>query len=668
MAILLLLWAFITQDAFESNFRQAQASYQAGDLQNAASALDQAASADSGRFDANNLHYLQGRIAEKQQDWNRAAAEFNRIPPGNVLRPLAAWHGAHAALRQGNRTQAEGLIGELPTNLPAELKMQLAKEAPADLAVSLYSQVNTREAKFQRARILNDTTTLWSLLRERNSDDVALGSARILSAVASSPREWMDLANAFLAQRAFDDALPIYEKLTKEPSVAGEAAYQRGRVFFLKEQYLAAIQAYESTADNFPRTDWERDALYQVASCYWRLGQYDDAEKAYTSYIAKFGDRPDDGATRNLVDVYRVSGRNSMALSLINLKLAGKVSTATRQVLLLVKAKILFSQNSFTASRDIFRQLGAMRMVNTPGGATVDEVHYFEALAQSKLGNITAAQKLWKDLASDPTSYFGIKALQRLGGAKELATLDICANTADVAVNAARNRISAVTRSIRAAGDPSSDVVTELIFMQLWDEAFLMFDQIRHTDSRNAADLAYLAGRYDRAITFADRLPESDMQAWPFVYPAAFRSWICSSSSMSKVDPLWLHAIIWQESKYNPNAASAAAARGLMQFIPETATAVGRRIGLAEIQPDNLYDPETSIRLGAAYWAELMDQFKLPELALAAYNGGPDNVRRWRAKLPNADVEFFVSDIGFQETKRYVQFVFGARAAYARPN
>jgi soluble lytic murein transglycosylase len=158
------------------------------------------------------------------------------------------------------------------------------------------------------------------------------------------------------------------------------------------------------------------------------------------------------------------------------------------------------------------------------------------------------------------------------------------------------------------------------------------------------------------------------MAVWPFLYPAAFRQSICAASSESSVDPLWLHAIIWQESKYNPSAASAAAARGLMQFIPETANAVGKKLGMSELQPDSLYDPETSIRLGAAYWAELMSEFKLPELALAAYNGGPDNVRRWRAKLPSADVEFFVSDIGFQETKPYVQFVFGARAAYARTN
>ena len=45
---------------------------------------------------------------------------------------------------------------------------------------------------------------------------------------------------------------------------------------------------------------------------------------------------------------------------------------------------------------------------------------------------------------------------------------------------------------------------------------------------------------------------------------------------------------------------------------------------------------------------------------------GPDNVRRWRAKMPNADVEFFVSDIGFTETKHYVQAVFAARAGCER--
>jgi soluble lytic murein transglycosylase-like protein len=80
---------------------------------------------------------------------------------------------------------------------------------------------------------------------------------------------------------------------------------------------------------------------------------------------------------------------------------------------------------------------------------------------------------------------------------------------------------------------------------------------------------------------------------------------------------------------------------------------------------DRLYDPAVSIQLGARYWASLMTDFNSPELALAAYNGGPDNVRRWKAKTPGDDTELFVADIGFTETKAYVMAVFSARAAYA---
>jgi soluble lytic murein transglycosylase len=58
-----------------------------------------------------------------------------------------------------------------------------------------------------------------------------------------------------------------------------------------------------------------------------------------------------------------------------------------------------------------------------------------------------------------------------------------------------------------------------------------------------------------------------------------------------------------------------------------------------------------------------MQKFKSPELALAAYNGGPDNVQRWLDK--SGDPELFVADIGFVETKRYVMAVFTAYAAYS---
>jgi soluble lytic murein transglycosylase len=89
---------------------------------------------------------------------------------------------------------------------------------------------------------------------------------------------------------------------------------------------------------------------------------------------------------------------------------------------------------------------------------------------------------------------------------------------------------------------------------------------------------------------------------------------------------------------------------------------------MPDLPLDQLYEPAVSIRLGAHYWSSLMDELKLPELALAAYNGGIDNVRRWQNKWPNGEEEFFVSEIGFMETKNYVLSVFAARAAYGALN
>jgi len=102
-----------------------------------------------------------------------------------------------------------------------------------------------------------------------------------------------------------------------------------------------------------------------------------------------------------------------------------------------------------------------------------------------------------------------------------------------------------------------------------------------------------------------------------------------------------------------------------MQFIPETAARMARELGMGDIAMDELYDPKVSIRFGAHYWSQLMEELGHPALALAAYNGGIENVRRWQAKSGTDDVDMFVSDIGFTQTKDYVMKVFALYAKYA---
>ncbi len=648
---------------FESALDRVFLATQTNDWRTAASALDEALNQDAQAFDANNFHYLRGRIAEHQNDWIRARDEFNKITQENPLHSLAIWHGLRASVSLRDDAAMEQLLGGLPRDFPAELKMQIARQAGGPVAIKIYQDVSTREGRLELAKLKNDMTALRNLIRETKDDDVALECARLASPFATAPQDQMDIAQVFFAHRQFDQALTLYQQASADPSHEVEARFQIGRIQFQLQNYPAAIETYRGIANDFAGTEWQKDAEYQIALSYWRLDDFRASEKGYLDYIHKYGTKGmEEGATRNLVDIYRVLGENQKALQTLDRALMTRLSVATRQVFLFTKAKILYSQKRYAAALLLFRQLGQARLRSSPGAATAEEIEYFTALCESKLGNKIRAQNIWHRLARDEFSYYGLRAAEKLGTNGFDISARPCTPEASTAPKNLEAGLTPLTHPLRTEMDHSAEVVSELLFLRLWDEAAFWVERSPgHIPPRAAAEITYLGGRYNRSILFANRLPKTE-SILPLVYPAGYRQTVCSAAMTQNVDPLWLHAIIWQESKYNPNARSGAAARGLMQFIPETAQTVAASLGIPNLTLDKLYDPATSIQLGARYWSTLLDQLKSPEMALAAYNGGIDNVEKWKRK--SSDPDLFVADIGFVETKKYVLSVFAARAAY----
>jgi soluble lytic murein transglycosylase len=86
---------------------------------------------------------------------------------------------------------------------------------------------------------------------------------------------------------------------------------------------------------------------------------------------------------------------------------------------------------------------------------------------------------------------------------------------------------------------------------------------------------------------------------------------------------------------------------------------------LNNLQDDDLYRPETSILLGSEYIADLARMFPdLPEAIVASYNGGEDNVARWLTRAGRRNPGVFTSEVGFDETKNYVNKVMAGYRAY----
>jgi soluble lytic murein transglycosylase-like protein len=149
------------------------------------------------------------------------------------------------------------------------------------------------------------------------------------------------------------------------------------------------------------------------------------------------------------------------------------------------------------------------------------------------------------------------------------------------------------------------------------------------------------------------------------LYPRYFYDVIQAESAKYGADPRLVLSIMREESRFNPRAKSAAAARGLLQFIITTARDVGQAIGLVKVAPEDLYDPRVVIQLGAKYIADLLGQFERDGYkAAAAYNAGPNQARLWARLAPAPGPDMFLSAINFDETKDYVRKVLNSYERY----
>jgi soluble lytic murein transglycosylase-like protein len=103
------------------------------------------------------------------------------------------------------------------------------------------------------------------------------------------------------------------------------------------------------------------------------------------------------------------------------------------------------------------------------------------------------------------------------------------------------------------------------------------------------------------------------------------------------VDPRLIHAVIWQESRYKPEAESHVGAQGLMQLMPGTAK---------RFKCDDANDPEKNVEAGTKYLRWLLKRFDGDiVLALAGYNAGEGNVDKHGGVPP------------FDETQKYVRVI-----------
>jgi soluble lytic murein transglycosylase len=179
--------------------------------------------------------------------------------------------------------------------------------------------------------------------------------------------------------------------------------------------------------------------------------------------------------------------------------------------------------------------------------------------------------------------------------------------------------------------------------------------------------LAHLASelkRPDIALTIARRATESGVVLFDASFP------VVDLGATGSIERALALAVTRQESSFNAAAVSSSGALGLMQLLPGTARDVAGKLSLPFVQDKLTRDPAYNVTLGTQYLAEMLQRFGGSyEIALAAYNAGPNRVARWLDTLgdPRAgkiDMVDWIEMIPFRETRNYVQRIMEGVGVY----
>lgn len=199
-----------------------------------------------------------------------------------------------------------------------------------------------------------------------------------------------------------------------------------------------------------------------------------------------------------------------------------------------------------------------------------------------------------------------------------------------------------------------------LTFLGLKDEAVKeMAAALQKAKSdREFLYLGYLAKElqeYTGIINFAEQQSKSEFL--PLSYPLGYWDSVERAAQKSGVDPYLIAAVIREESRFDPKAVSQAGAIGLMQLMPSTARRLKDDVNVEIADSADIHDAGKNIALGAHYLSLLLEEFKKAPFAIAAYNAGENALRRWLVRSNKKELDEFIEEITYKETRKYVKKV-----------
>jgi soluble lytic murein transglycosylase len=528
--------------------------------------------------------------------------------------------------------------------------------------------------------------------------------------------EYPETAEALSALRALLDAdRPVDQ-------------YQRGLVNYYQGQYDIALQAFLSHLADLQnvRNDTPETHLF-IARSYRYLGNIQAAQSETQALITRFNPEDGEGwgeAWLELADLYTLTGDVESAFATYDeftadypdlpqvadaLAQAGSLAVSEGQV---DRASAYFAQLSETFPDDPRAAEGLfdLGLLHFRKGQLEQAAEFFEQASALPASEQPSASAFWLGKArltagdsagaesalqaardADPAGYYGIRAAELMADSDPFTppaafTLpdDPDAGRAEaeqwIVDQFGLEETPPLATTLREdiTGDPRMARGRELWSLGLVGEAARDFEEIRTTyedDPLATYQLMILfreMGAYRPSILAAARLHTlaevAPLEGPEFLarvrYPTYFADLVLQYAEDYGLDPLFVFALIEQESLFEGFATSSASAQGLMQIWPPTGEDIAAQLEWPDYEASDLQRPVVNIAFGT--WL-LGDEFSRfggdPYPVLAAYNAGSGNALTWQQEA-GGDPDMFIEMIDIAEPRTYVQHIAAHYANY----
>ncbi len=657
------LVSFAQAPSPRENFAKAYAFYSSGSLDQAKELFQQALEADFLLADY-SLYYL-ALISLKEGSLDTAKQFLSQLRsryPQSIWFQPAQLQQAKIDLAEKKYTQANETLRSLrvengvkPEIIDEAIFLQAqSREAVADLsqAHGFYSELR---ALSPRSRWAAPARAAVRRLREKYPDQFGLDTTQAN----------VEEADRLTREGEYGEAEVLYKKLLSNSS---DSTLRRRILPKVTDLYLSlrkrneAIPLLEQIARDYPKSPEAPKALYQIGQILWNRHDNAQALNYFRQVMERYPTGPYIERSRYAAaDIHESFGRKQEAIALYTGIIKNFPNTQVHDDAASRLAWLYYRDREWSRAYATFQSLAA----NAKDSGFRTAGLYWQGRSAERLGDAETAIRIYRQIVDgSEESYYqalALRSLVRMGIAVEEPKIGVLTpvDEADPPIGAE------ITYHLSHARELSAISLHRLAVAEINEVDRLSKKQPR---LRPLLMQEYFNNQaYGRSLAIANQLPSSQSDRNLYRFPLAYWEMIQQKAQERDLDPYLILALIRQESLFDPQARSPAAALGLMQLLPSTASRVAKQIGISPPSNEQLFQPDINLVLGTQYLKDLLQRYSNDWFkAIAAYNAGEAAVDRWQKEILTDDAEEFVERIPYLETRGYVKLVMRNHRIYKR--